>query len=206
MKSLAGLGRGGAGLHDQLPGVLQELQGLTFSVLAASDADTKIDLAAIRQEDTVVSAIHIVTGDFVDETANITISDTHASGTIALSTAVAGNTVTLNGKLYTAVAGAPASNEEFSIDTSDTAAATSLAAAINAREANGANAVTATSSTGTVTVRATADGVAGNAITLTKVGDPITVSGSTLSGGTATGGVECSNATGSLVLVWFNKQ
>ena len=49
------------------------------------------------------------------------LANTFADGTITCATAVAGQTVTVNGLLYTAVAGAKANNTEFSIDTSDTA-------------------------------------------------------------------------------------
>lgn len=118
LQAISDLGKGGAGMHQQLDGgayaALRELQGLTVSLLAGTTADTKINLAAIRQEDTVLAALNNNAGTITDITGTISVVDTHASGTITLATAVAGNTVTVNGHLYTAVAGTPASFAEFS--------------------------------------------------------------------------------------------
>lgn len=50
---------------------------------------------------------------------------------IVMATAIADDTVTINGLVYTGVTGAKADNTEFSVDTSDTAAATDLADSIN---------------------------------------------------------------------------
>lgn len=77
---------------------------------------------------------------------------------IVLSTALAGDTVTINGLLYTGVAGVKANNTQFSVDTSDTAAATDLADSINndVRVGSVADAtLVASSSAGVVTVTAT---------------------------------------------------
>jgi len=209
LHTISDLGKGGTGVHGQEAGgvyaALKELQGLTVSLLAGALADTKIDLAAIRQEDTILSALNNDAGTITDVTGTMSIVSVKASGTVTLDTAVAGNTVTVNGHLYTAVAGTPSDFTEFSIDTDDTAAAASLAAAINAREAAYHNVVTAEAALGVVTVTATADGTSGNDVTLAKVGDPITVSGVKLTGGTATGGVESSGATDQLILIWYNK-
>lgn len=210
LQVITDVGKGGAGMQGQEDGgvyaALKELQGLTFTLVTGANADTKINVAAIRLEDTIVSAINNNAGTLTDVTNTMSIVDTHASGTITLATAVADNTVTINGHLYTAVAGAPANFAEFSIDTGDTEAAASLAAAINAREAAYNNVVTATSALGVVTVRATADGTAGNAVTMTKVGAPITLSGATLENGTATGGVKSTGATNQLLIHWYNKR
>lgn len=204
------LGKGGTGLNGSGPGslnaIITELQGFRLSLLAGANADTKIDLAAIRQEDTVVSALNNNAGVITDITGTISVTDCRASGTVTLTTAVAGNTVTINDNVYTAVAGTPADYSEFSIDTSDTAAAASLAAAINARESAGDGTVTATSALGVVTVTAVAEGTGGNAITMTKVGAPIALSGAVLSGGTATGGIQSTGATDQVILFWFNKK
>jgi phage tail sheath gpL-like len=208
-ESLANIGQGNSGLNGEgagtLKAVLKELYGLKQSVVTGGNADTKFNLAAIRQEDTIISALNNNEGVITDVTADISIVDTHALGTITLSSAAAGQTVTLNGKVYTAVSGAADDFTEFSISGDDSADAAALAAAINAREANDDNEVTATAALGVVTVRAVADGTAGNAITLVKNGAGISVSGATLSGGTATGGIKSPNATNQLILLWLDK-
>lgn len=204
------LGKGGSGMHGQAPGsaaaMLTELQGLAIELLGGQTTPTKHPLAAIRPEDTILKALNNAAGTLTDITANITIVDPRAVGTITLAAAVAGNTVTVNGLTYTAVTGAAADNTQFSVDGTDTADATALAAAINDREANSNYAVTATSALGVVTVKAVADGTAGNAITLAKVGAPVTLSGATLAGGTATGGFTSSSTTNQVILFWRNKK
>lgn len=204
------LGKGGSGMQGTGPGsaaaMLTELQGLSIELLAGQTTPAKHAVAAIRPEDTILKALNNNAGTITDITANVSILDTRAVGTVTLATAVAGNTATVNGLTYTGVVGVPANYTQFSVDTSDTAAATSLAAAINSREMNGNYAVTATSSLGVVTVQAVADGTAGNAITLAKVGAPVTVSGATLAGGTATGGITSSSTTNQVILFWRNKK
>ncbi len=110
-----------------------------------------------------------------------------ATGTVAFSTAVAGNTVTINHVVFTGTAGAVTLGANtFSIDTGNTETATSLAAQVNAcTDPNVAGKITATSVTDTVTLRAVAAGTGGNSYTLTKSGSPITVSDTTLLGGIA---------------------
>ena len=204
------LGKGGSGMHGTALGtaaaMIKELQGLSIELLAGQTTPTKHPLAAIRPEDTIIKALNNAAGTITDITANVSIVDPRATGTVTLATAVAGNTVTVNGLVYTGVVGVPANYTQFSVDTSDTAAAASLAAAINTREANGNYAVTATAALGVVTVKAVADGTAGNAITLAKVGTPVTVSGATLANGTATGGITSSSTTNQVILFWTNKR
>jgi phage tail sheath gpL-like len=69
----------------------------------------------------------------------------------------------------------------------DTQDATALAAAINANTTLN-KIVYATSATNVVTLTALQAGVIGNYISLAKVGAPITVSGTALSGGTGGAG------------------
>jgi hypothetical protein len=113
------------------------------------------------------------------------ISNVKASGTATLTSAVATDAVTINGLLYTAVAGAPADATEFSIDTGDTEAAASLANAINTdvRVGTVASGVTATSALGVVTISAAESGIEGNTITTVSADATIVMSGATLSGG-----------------------
>lgn len=111
-----------------------------------------------------------------------------ASGTIACTQAncTAGDAVEIMGVRLTAVAGAAvAASGQYSIDTSDTAVATSLKAAINGYGPL-KDIVTADSSSGTVTVTAKREGSYGNDITMKKV---VTTAGAfTLSGAKLTGG------------------
>jgi hypothetical protein len=92
-----------------------------------------------------------------------------ATGTITQVNAVSGNTVTIGGVTLTAAT-------DWSVAGTDTQDATALAA------------VYATSATNVVTLTALQAGVIGNYISLAKVGAPITVSGTALSGGTGGAG------------------
>jgi hypothetical protein len=139
---------------------------------------------------------------FVNATGSVTINSvtpTKASGTITLASAVAnafatntaqctsviaGDTITVNGLLYTAVAGAKADDTEFSVDTSDTACAADLADSINNDVRVGTlGDVSASPSTDTVTLTTDVEGTAGDAVTLAETGGTITLGGATFSGG-----------------------
>lgn len=103
------------------------------------------------------------------------------------------DTVTVNGLVYTAVAGAKANNTQFSIDTSDTAAATDLAASITADGRSGTlNDVTATSLNAVVTCTQTVGGTGGNATTLASSSDAVRL---VISAATFSGGLEADVAT-----------
>ena len=120
------------------------------------------------------------------QTMEISSSDTDdvgvAQGTLTLVSAIAGDVATVNGLVYDAVAGAAADFTEFSIDTSDTAAATSLAAAITGDTRTGTTVPTADtyadSSAGVVTVKA--DGEIGNLVDISSIDSTITASAATL--------------------------
>lgn len=130
---------------------------------------------------------------FVDRLEDIafvrnTPVSTSATGTVTLASALAGDTVTINGLVYTAVAGAKSDNTEFSIDTDDATAAADLADSVNADVRPGTlGDVSATSAAGVVTLTSDQDGAAGNATTLASSdGTRLAVSGATFSGGTTT--------------------
>jgi len=108
-----------------------------------------------------------------------------ATGTVTLATALAADTVTINGLVYTAVAGVKANNTQFSIDGTDTVDAADLADSINNDTRQGTLAdVTATSSVAVVTLTSTAPGTRGNAVTLVSSnGSRLAVSGATFAGG-----------------------
>lgn len=104
----------------------------------------------------------------------VAIRDTAAaaSATITLASCAAATVILVNGVPFTALSGTPTSgNNEFDMSGTDTADATSLAAAINASTTAGVyNVVTATSALGVVTVTAMIPGVAGNANTVETLG------------------------------------
>ena len=113
-----------------------------------------------------------------------------ARGQILMVGAIAGDTVTINGLLYTGVDGARSDDTEFSVDTSDAATATDLAAAITADSRSGTlDDVTATSTENLVFLESTVVGTGGNAITLveTVANTGTLVSDATFANGEATG-------------------
>jgi hypothetical protein len=215
--------KGGSNLTDgTLKAILTELQGLRVSVLQGAAAGSKMDLAAIRVEDTILSAIvsdNAAPGALADDAANLTIQATKAFGTITISgNPVDGETLNVNGTTYTFKT-TPTLGTHVKIAGTVTAMATALKTAINAHEsrnietfgATGKNTpqVVATSNAGVVTVTAVADGVAGNAIVLTEAATNVAVTGAgTLTSGTDTGGIKSTtNLTGkSVVLYWYNKK
>lgn len=113
-----------------------------------------------------------------------------ATGTITAASAIAGDSCVIKGVMFTGVAGATGVGKpnNFSIDTSDTAAAADLAAQINAHPSL-AGYVTATSSAGVVTVRAVTAGTAANSYVLTGTAVRLAASGS----GTLAGGIAVAN-------------
>lgn len=206
---------GGAVNDGSLAAVLKELQGLRVNVAAGAAAGTAMNVAALRTEDTIISALVLTDagGAAADDTANITIQSTKASGTITISgNPVADETFVVNGVTYTFKAAVTGPKQVLITAGNNTTMATAAAAAINAYENSKVAVdagVAATSALGVVTVTAVVDGTAGNAITLTEAATNVAVSGAgTLTGGTATGSFKSTtNLTGkSVVLTWFNKR
>lgn len=214
----AALQGGGVGGNDAIPAALVELQGLRQTLVVGATANTKMDIAAIRTEDTIIGAVAFphASGEPVNQLANITIVDTHATGTVTVAAVNADDTVTVNGNVYTFKA-APASALHVKRTAGDnTANAAALAAAINAYEnrytgsTTNAAAVVAVAASAVVTITAKVDGAAGNSITLASSnGTRLAVTGSgTLTGGSDTGGIKCSAnlSANSLMVTWFNKR
>lgn len=113
----------------------------------------------------------------------VTNGGTKASGTVTFATSppAANDKVTIAGFDFIFKASPDATKpNEMAVPASFTAAATALAAAVNATLDSP---VQAAAAAGVVTLTADAFGVAGNAITLAKSGANITVSGAVLSGG-----------------------
>jgi len=108
-----------------------------------------------------------------------------AAGTATLLAVTNGDTVTINGLLYTATTGAKANNTEFSVDGDDTVDAADLVDSINndTRIGTVPSGVVATSALGVVTVTAVDKSIFGNTISLAETGTTITISGALLTGG-----------------------
>lgn len=175
-------GKGGSNLTDgTLQAVLKELQGLNISVVAGAAANTKMNIAAMRIEDTILAAI--VTTDaanaaVVNDVSNITIQPTKASGTLTVSgNPVDGETFVVNGVTYTFKTAPTGGMQQVKIVAGDNnAMAANIAAAINAYENRrlggisntGPNtaAVVATSATNVCTITSVVDG-AGNGVVVT---------------------------------------
>lgn len=109
------------------------------------------------------------------------VNSTAATGTITLSSTgpADGNTVVIGGQTFTFKT-TPSAATDIQIDggANNTTTAASAVTKINANS----TVVSATSALGVITLTARTTGTAGNAITLTKVGANIAVSGATLSG------------------------
>ena len=105
-----------------------------------------------------------------------------ALGTLTLVSAIATDVAVVDGLSYTGVTGVKADNTEFSVDTSDTAAAADLADSINNDVRAGITVPTAvivaTSAAGVVTI--SVDGVIGNLVDISSVDSTITASAATL--------------------------
>jgi hypothetical protein len=208
--------------HTNVQGGVRELQGQTVSLLDGDSAATKIDLAAIRLEDTVQSVLHYTAGaPLADLTSEVSISDTRATGTITLASVLAGDFVEVDGQRFEAIDGetdgansgrANTGVYKFGLGANDDEAAANLKAAMEQfygfQQPTGVN-VSVLSNV--VTVQSRVEGAAGNATTLVEStsGARITLSGATLAGGTDTGGIELSttDTTGDqLVVTWYNKR
>jgi hypothetical protein len=204
----------GATLSGGVDADLIVVNGLTYTAVAGSKADntefsidTSNDAAATDLADSITNdgrsgTLDDVTGNATTDTVtctqtvagvggNATTLTSTGAGRVILSGATFANgtdadTATVNGLVYTAVAGAKSDDTEFSIDTSDDAAATDLADSIDDDTRTGTlNDLTATAATDTVTAITTIGGTVGNATTLASSDEAgrLTISGSTFTGG-----------------------
>lgn len=209
LETINSLGHGGQGIPD-LAKVISELQGLTISgPLTGAGASVAIAVPNIEHTDTVLKCLELVDGVPEDRTADTTIVDRRATGTLTLTDVIAGNTAVVRGVTYTAVTftrtpsnGMPPPRS-FAVGASDTLTAANLAAAILANDPL----LIATSAGAVVTVTARAPGTGGNAYALVGTTDKITRSAANLAGGTATNAIKIADATtGNLVLLfWYKK-
>ena len=142
---------------------------LAAAITADTRSGTTGDVTATSSTDTVTATTD------VEGTAGNAITLVSSNGTRLAVTGsgnftggVAADVATVNGLTFTGVAGTKADNTEFSIDTSDTAAALDLKLSINADTRTPITvptvSVTATSAVGVVTINALTGGTAGNTI------------------------------------------
>ena len=173
------------------PEGLFQWEGLPSEVQAVLE-ELFLGTAAEATEDTLTNdAGTLITGLISQLESNaytpLSVGAIAASGTVTCATAVATNTVTVNGLVYTGVAGAKANNTEFSIDTSNTACAADLAASILNDTRIGLTEpnvdLTAASVAAVVTITSTVSGVIGNAVDLASSGSTLAVSAALLAGG-----------------------
>lgn len=118
-----------------------------------------------------------------------------ATVTVAFSAAAAGNTVTLKGVVFTAIANGatPATAQEFPVGAGGSANTETGAAFVAALARTvGMHGCTGVNATGTVTVTAGVYGTAGHH-GITKVGAPITLGAAALAGGVSPVGVNLSD-------------
>jgi phage tail sheath gpL-like len=132
----------------------------------------------------------VITDTVVVNGQTFTAIKQRATGTLTAVSAVVGDVCVVGGITFTGVAGATGVGKptNFSIDTSDTAAAADLVTQINAHPSL-SGIVTATSVAGVVTVRAVTSGTAGNSIVLTGTAVRLAASGS----GVLAGGIAVAN-------------
>ena len=210
------LGKGGVGIPDQIPAALKELQGFNVSVVAGAAAASKMNVAALRSEDTLASVLAFNAGVPAEDKANCTISATKAYGTVTVAAVNDADTATVNGVVYTFKDAPTALNHVKRTAGNNNANALALATAINTYErrytSQGSRVaqVVAVANSAVVTITAVVDGAAGNSITLlSSNGTRLAVTGSgTLTNGSDTGGfTSTTNLTGqTVVVIWFNKR
>ncbi len=120
-----------------LGAILREAQGVNIDVIDGAAAGTKMNVPAMRTGDTIRSAI-VFNDTFAPPTqdkANVTIEPTVASGTLTIAgNPVAGETVTVNGNVYTWRVTPVKVNEVRITAGNNNAMALALANAINAYE------------------------------------------------------------------------
>lgn len=224
MVNVQNLGFGGTGIPDALPRAVAELQGMKLSVVTGAAAGTVVPVAGMDPEDHIGAAVNLT--DLVDvNVSTLSIAGRNAQATItALTTAVDGDKVTVNGKAYTVKDvvvhtsyNPPPGIIPIDITPSGNDAellAKRLATAIMSGDSSltatvGPDAASPPAMT-KVTVKVRQPGTAGNAYTLTETGAAFTVSGAVFTGGSATASSgftsSVSLAAKKILLLWYDKR
>lgn len=193
----------GADLGYTKGGVEVEMQTSTYEVKVDQFGETPIGELVTGRQVTVKVPLAETTFENMVRTipgAVLVSNGVAATGTVTFVTAapVNNDSVTVNGKTFTfKTAPAAGNGAELAIPASITAAATALAAAINAFKLE--TGVDAVAVAGAVTLTALEKNSSGNSITLSRVAVTpanLTVSGATLSGGVAPTKAKVSIPTG----------
>jgi hypothetical protein len=143
-------------------------------IILGRNVEAKVPLA----ETTIENMARIMPGSSIVDVGGVA-----ASGTITFSAAaVANDTVTVNGVVFTAKA-SPVNSNEFGIGSSGPTQAALLADVLKNSENSAVVAAKFTVATNTITVTYLETGTVGNSYTLAKTGTAATVSGATLTGG-----------------------
>lgn len=179
-----------SGIGQRQP-ILQAVEAFDISpsTLAVGVNRNEVRTFTVTTKSSDIDSVDITLDGDITAVAVTDLDNVFATGTITCVSAIASDTVTFNGLLYTAVAGAKANDTEFSIDTSDTACATDLADSIDDDVRAGTVAdASAIAASGVVTITSTAAGTAGNVVTLVSSdGATLAVSGALLTGGVDVG-------------------
>jgi hypothetical protein len=193
------VGDPGQGPLVSLAAALQEIQGLTFSMLSSAGAGAKNALAAIRSEDTILAAINNNAGTLT----NLAFTQgVKATGTLTFAAAVNTDTFVVNGVTFN-IKTSPVAGvlTDVAVGASNNAMATLAAAAINAYFGATDGSVTASAATNVVTITASASGTGPNSYT-TVGGAHITAGAATLANGTADAGITISDTRASGTLTF----
>lgn len=164
-------------------------------ITASSGATVTISDTALSTPKSVVLRDLVIENTGAGEEALlISGAGTFASGTVTVVNAplAAGDTIVIGGTTLLGVTGARSSGaDDFSVDATTAALlAIEIAAAINDSLNSFAATVSASESSGVVTITANTPGVGGNTITLSVTTTPaggLTISGATLTGGSSAG-------------------
>jgi hypothetical protein len=223
MVNVKNLGFGGTGIPDALPKAVAELQGMKMQVVTGAAANTVVPVSGMDPEDHIGSVVNLT--DLVDVAlSTISIAERNAKATItALTTAVDGDKVTVNGRVYTVkdVIVSTSYNTPPGVIPVDITPSGTDAEVLAKRTAQAimSGDATLTASVGlnaasppamvVITVKVRQPGTAGNAYTLTETGNGFTVSGATFAGGSAVGGGGFSSSTSlagkKLLVCWYDK-
>lgn len=175
--------------------IIRELQGLTISVVAGAVAGTKMNIPAMRPEDTILAVIVPSATVPADDKANCTIQALKSSGTLTFAAAVNNDSFVVDGVTYT-VKAAPTAPTHILLGGTDAQMAAKAVTAINNYNAryvggvgssNGYNnpSVYAEATGAVVTITAIAEG-AGSAPVVASSGATLAVAGSGTTSATVT--------------------
>lgn len=79
-------GQGGSGTDTELPGILQELRGLTTVVVAGAAANTNIAVAGLKVDDHVQSVVQYASG-----VPSVLTPSAQSAGNLQFASATTGN-------------------------------------------------------------------------------------------------------------------